>query len=669
MKKVLYTILFFALLTVSAMPQNWQKIDSVFTPSGVPVRSFSAPFFCDLNGDGKTDLILGNNNDKAAFFYNIGTLTNPKFLQDTNVFASIYKDGITGTNSAYPVAVDLDGDSLKDLVIGGFNGLNYYKNIGSATHPEWQKDSTVFANINPIIGQDPKPAFADLDGDGDLDLFIGAGESILGGPDAGVTLGFRNIGTKLAPSFVLDSTLVAGIPDIGLNSFPAFADINNDGKIDLLLGRDTQTFVFFKNTGTSAAPVWTSDNSFTGNFESTTYWKDPTFCDLNGDGKTDIIYGTSSGNMYFYENNGTASAPHFVNNTNYFQVIKVYGAATVSFGDFDKDGKIDMLSGSNVGRFTFFKNTGTAENPVFTATSNAISNLSPGSYSTPVFVDLNNDGNLDIVSGSLGGKLFCYLNNNGSFTQNTTMFSSVDVSGFSAPAFGDINGDGNIDLLVGAENGTDAKFYLNTGNNTFVQNDTMMAGVTFMHETRPVFADVDGDGDLDLVFGSGWGDVVYYENKGDKNHPVWVKNDSLFANISVPQMASPGFANLFHTGRKDLVLGEYDGNFSLYKNLFGNPADVKVINAGVPANFTLMQNYPNPFNPSTTIRYSIPAGGNVALKVFDILGREVASLVNKYQPAGTYSVEFNASKLSSGIYFYTLQSGKNLLTKKLSLVK
>ncbi|MDP4117549.1 MAG: T9SS type A sorting domain-containing protein, partial [Bacteroidota bacterium] len=380
-------------------------------------------------------------------------------------------------------------------------------------------------------------------------------------------------------------------------------------------------------------------------------------------------YGSSSGNIFFYENNGTLTAPHFLYSSNYFQVVKTFGAATVSFGDFDKDGKIDLLSGNNTGKFSYFKNTGTAESPIFTATSNAITNINPGSYSTPVFVDLNNDGQLDIVSGSLGGKLFCYINNNGSFTQNTTMFSSVDVSGFSAPAFGDINGDGNIDMLVGAETGSNSKFYMNSGNNNFVVNDTMMAGVVFPSQTRPVFADVDGDGDLDLVMGNAWGDIYYYENTGNKLHPVWTKNDTLFASIGVKQMASPGFANLFHTGRKDFVIGEYDGNFSLYKNLFGNPAAVKEINSDIPSNFVLNQNYPNPFNPSTTIRYSIPLSGNVTLKIYDVLGKEVVSLVNEYQTAGTYSVEFNGTKLSSGIYFYSLNNGSNVLTKKLVLLK
>jgi len=88
-----------------------------------------------------------------------------------------------------------------------------------------------------------------------------------------------------------------------------------------------------------------------------------------------------------------------------------------------------------------------------------------------------------------------------------------------------------------------------------------------------------------------------------------------------------------------------------------------------PGNFVLNQNYPNPFNPSTTINFSIQSSDFVSLKIYDVLGNEVASLVNEEKPAGTYEVNFNASLLSSGIYFYKLQAGSFISTKKLTLIK
>lgn len=91
--------------------------------------------------------------------------------------------------------------------------------------------------------------------------------------------------------------------------------------------------------------------------------------------------------------------------------------------------------------------------------------------------------------------------------------------------------------------------------------------------------------------------------------------------------------------------------------------------AAVPAAYSLKQNYPNPFNPSTTISYSIPNNGFVTLKVYNILGNEVATLINEEKPAGSYSAVFNAGNIPSGIYFYTLTSGKYSETKKLVLLK
>ena len=91
----------------------------------------------------------------------------------------------------------------------------------------------------------------------------------------------------------------------------------------------------------------------------------------------------------------------------------------------------------------------------------------------------------------------------------------------------------------------------------------------------------------------------------------------------------------------------------------------------LPEEYSLFQNYPNPFNPSTKIRYSIPLGANVEIKVYDILGREIAVLVKEYKPAGNYEVEFTTAGkgISSGIYFYKLTAGNFSSVKKLVLLK
>lgn len=89
----------------------------------------------------------------------------------------------------------------------------------------------------------------------------------------------------------------------------------------------------------------------------------------------------------------------------------------------------------------------------------------------------------------------------------------------------------------------------------------------------------------------------------------------------------------------------------------------------IVSGFELLQNYPNPFNPSTKISWHTSAGSHQTLKIYNILGTEVATLVDEYKPAGSYEVDFDASNLSSGIYLYRLQSGSEIITRKMTLVK
>jgi len=107
---------------------------------------------------------------------------------------------------------------------------------------------------------------------------------------------------------------------------------------------------------------------------------------------------------------------------------------------------------------------------------------------------------------------------------------------------------------------------------------------------------------------------------------------------------------------------DYNGDF-IYYSLSG------LVNIALPEKFEMHQNYPNPFNPVTAIDYNIPANGRVTLKIFDMTGKEVTTLVDKEQAAGYYSVNFDASKLSSGNYIYRLESNNNSIVKILTLVK
>ena len=131
------------------------------------------------------------------------------------------------------------------------------------------------------------------------------------------------------------------------------------------------------------------------------------------------------------------------------------------------------------------------------------------------------------------------------------------------------------------------------------------------------------------------------------------------------------------------ICGDYlfagTSDAGLRRRLYKEPTNTEYINTSIPTNFELSQNYPNPFNPSTSIRYQVSSIAQVTLKVYDVLGNEVATLVNEEKPAGSYEVDFsaisgsasgrNASQLSSGIYLYKLTAGNFIQTRKMILVK
>jgi len=112
--------------------------------------------------------------------------------------------------------------------------------------------------------------------------------------------------------------------------------------------------------------------------------------------------------------------------------------------------------------------------------------------------------------------------------------------------------------------------------------------------------------------------------------------------------------------------------FAVYLDdvMIGSPnVGVTPTNSNIPDKFNLEQNYPNPFNPTTNIKFSLPKATNVQLVIFNSMGQEVKSLVNEFKNAGSYSVDFNASSLASGTYFYKLITSDFVETKKMTLVK
>ena len=150
-----------------------------------------------------------------------------------------------------------------------------------------------------------------------------------------------------------------------------------------------------------------------------------------------------------------------------------------------------------------------------------------------------------------------------------------------------------------------------------------------------------------------------------QDNPLTKKIDGFLENENIVFKAWDGF-------KERTVYPGIIGDGKLKSEQMGTlflKVDKNSFEVNIPKSYSLFNNYPNPFNPTTIIKYHIPEAGNVTLKIYDLLGREIKTLVDSYKNAGTYSVNFDASNLSSGVYFYQLITSKGVFTKKMMLAK
>jgi len=179
--------------------------------------------------------------------------------------------------------------------------------------------------------------------------------------------------------------------------------------------------------------------------------------------------------------------------------------------------------------------------------------------------------------------------------------------------------------------------------------------------------DVTGDGvrDIDIPRGQTGFRIV----DGATGNTVWIFDDPVNYSYRLEEVV-----DLDHDGKNELVVGKSNADQSNYQEIVygtnGIALSVQAQPQVQPNTFRVNQNYPNPFNPSTNISFSIPQQSVVRLTVTDVLGREVATLINNEERnAGNYNVKWNASSFASGVYFYRLQAGNFVQTKKLVLLK
>jgi len=424
----------------------------------------------DIDCDGRLDLMLGRLEGTITRYEADGLDASgaPQFrhitdrFQDIEIIGQVIGDdpSLHGANTM--ALEDIDGDGDLDLFWGDFfePGLLFIENTGSCSTPSLRTEPESFPLNDPIATSGYNaPAFGDIDGDGDNDLLIG----VLGGA-------YNPISTTIDNLYHLEQTASGSFNvvtpryitnlDVGSETFPAFADLDGDGDLDMLLGNkiqpddnETGKLFRFENIGTPTAPQFRLRGTmpeFAGQYHFS-----PAFGDLDGDGDLDILMGTWRDNLMLVINEGSSTEPRWVIVDEAVVTLTRGRNATPALGDIDGDGDLDLFIGESSGDLNFYRNDGGPGSPEFVLVSDKYGGIDAGRRSVPTLVDIDSDGDLDLVLGSEANGLMLYRNDDGGASPTFVLDESfvVDVHPFAAPAFADIDGDGDADLFVGGIGG------------------------------------------------------------------------------------------------------------------------------------------------------------------------------------------------------------------------
>lgn len=564
--------------------------------SGLPVTNpgaitqnggYARTHLVDYDGDGDFDLMVGEKlGRELAYYQNTGTATAPIWSAAVN-----NPNGLNlpaGINGTAPAFVDIDGDGDLDAFLGTLeNGLAFFRNTGTRTAPVYAA-----AQLNPFginigintpglgnrFGYYVVPTFADIDNDGDLDLVVGELR--------GNQLFFRNTGTRTAPAFAASQINPFGLVDIGWSSAPSFVDLDNDGDFDLMIGEDNGTFNYFRNTGTRTAPVYAAPQANPFKLTATRYAA-PTFSDLNSDGDLDLFVGNDVGNTILFTNSGTAQqADYFLSPYNFPSATGIYASPTLV--DIDADGDLDALLGSGNGTVLFARNIAPAGGtPNFAAPTVLLRLPRPAAQfantgqADPTFADLDGDGDYDMLAGGDKGAYY-YFRNEGTATTPNFVFQSINPFGITSPGntstftptrptFADIDNDGDMDLFTGDKTTNQVSYFKNIGtaqSPNFAAPVNNPFGITTTEPyNRLTFGDINNDGDLDLFIGTK-DEISFYENTGTPTNPTFsAPLLNPFGVLTNNPNSTPYLADITNDGVLDLFVGERTTGFTrIYKN-------------------------------------------------------------------------------------------------------
>ncbi len=437
----------------------------------------------------------------------------------------------------------------------------------------------------------PRPQFTDIDGDGDMDLFLQEYSNSL--------WFFENTGSGGAPRFEWRTDRFL---EIDTAEWFRFIDLDNDGLFDLLSESPVSRIRHYRNTGTKKAPAFTLVGELRDGTGAPMFMDRqniPALADIDCDGRLDMLVGRVEGVVDRYE----ATAPgvaQFSLIAERYEGIEIiggigmpttrHGANALALGDFDADGDQDLFWGDFFEpAILLIENVGsTCSNPSFQSepvTLPFAAGTRTSGYNAPAPVDMDGDGDLDFFLGVIGGAFnpirtgednFYFWERTAAkaFTLRTRRFlDGIDHGSDAAPAFADIDADGDLDLIVGskidAQTGSypSLQVYRNDGTRTAPRFRAMdPVRLVDAYNFTPAAGDLDADGDIDLIVGTWNQDLVFVRNEGTPQVPRWVPDP---AGAIKPPRAShlaPALGDLDNDGDLDLIAGQANGMLLYYRN-------------------------------------------------------------------------------------------------------
>ncbi len=554
---------------------------------------YTQPVFADLDGDGDYDLSLAkynDYNDPIKYFENTGDVENPEFTELTGSDNPFYGTYIYALRNIEFADIDADGDL--DLIVSTDNEIQFFENQGDQSNPDF-----VYVSDSPFSGiyvDEIETELVDIDADGDLDLFV-LGDYGGGTAKLDFVRFFENTGSASAPEFQETSSPFDEFNGYAAWAYSEFADIDNDGDFDAVFDQITYLTYFYgadplhyyKNIGTESEAEF---EYMSQNLVS--YIPRPELADIDNDGDLDMAVGGMD-TLLFLENQGDIEHPEFAvveGSDSPFNSISLSGYGfNPEFADLDNDGDLDLVVSydSYYDTIAYFQNIGDAQNPNFeAATSNPFSYVY-GSSSFGIdfnLTDIDADGDLDLfVSSQTYGDVTFMLWRNVGDAQNPAFtvdscgnpFNGIELGMIFSSDMADFDNDGDVDFIVGSYDeyldNFGVKYYDNAGSasnplfDEFIGNNNpfLTANQQNILAPFPTIADLDNDGDNDLIAGEYFGNIRYFVNEFVPS----VKVDEIKSEISV--YPNPSDAQFFinMSGIKNLQVWNISGKLVLSRNI------------------------------------------------------------------------------------------------------